>query len=100
MRGNNHNPKEFCSKNVKKIDLDIDAIQNCEYMNTEHFLDEQKQESDLVVLQLNVRGLINKQNDLYKILSNGSINKVDVVLLCKTCLRKDTNKLTSQIIIS
>ena len=53
----------------------------------------QKTDSDLVVLQLNIRGLINKQTDLHKLLSNGSTNKVDVVLLCETWLRKETNKL-------
>ena len=75
------------------MDLDIDAIQNCEYIETDSFLSETKSNCSLVVMQLNIRGLINKQNDLYKLLSDGSTNKVDVVLLCETWLCKETNKL-------
>ena len=39
-----------------------------------------------------MRGLINKQSNLNKLLNAGDTNKVDVALLCETWLRKDTTK--------
>ena len=38
-----------------------------------------------------MRGLINKQSELNKILTHKGENKVSVVLLCETWLRKETN---------
>ena len=42
MRGNSPSSCDPYSEHVKKMDLDIDAIQNCEYLDTENFLDEPK----------------------------------------------------------
>ena len=93
LRGNN--PDKYTLTAVKTLDLDLDAIQNCDYIETESFLSETKSDCSLVIMQLNIRGLLSKQSALCKLLSNGSTNKVDVVLLCETWLRKETNKLVN-----
>ena len=71
-------------------DLDLLSLDNCVYLDMEEYDKTTLKTDDLNVLQLNVCGLINKQAELNKILTDGSINKVNVALLCETWLRSQT----------
>ena len=74
-------------------DLDLSSLDNCVYLDMEEYDKTTLKTDDLNVLQLNVCGLINKQAELNKILMDGSINKVNVALLCETWLRSETKNL-------
>ena len=74
-------------------DLDLSLLDNCVYLDMEDYDKTTLKADDLNVLQLNVCGLINKQAELNKILMDGSINKVNVALLCETWLRSETKNL-------
>ena len=71
------------------------AIDNCTYLDRTEYESLPIHDTNLTVLQPNIRGLINKQSEFSKILNNGSTNKVDVALLCETWLRQETNKLVN-----
>ena len=74
-------------------DLDLSLLDNCVYLDMEEYDKTTLKTDDLNILQLNVCGLINKQAELNKILTDGSINKVNVALLCETWLRSETKNL-------
>ena len=89
---------DYSRKNVKNLplsDLNLDHLDDCVYLDPTELNDIQASPSDLTVLQLNVRGLINKQSDLTKIMEYGGKNKVNVALLCETWLRQDTKNLVN-----
>ena len=91
--GNSITRFHYSRENMKTLplsDLNLDTLDDCVYLEPTELDEIQMIPSDLTVLQLNVRGLINKQSDLTKIMENGSKNKVNVVLLCETWLRYDT----------
>ena len=71
------------SKNAL-TDFDLSSLDNCSYLDMEEYASLPIKANDLTVLQLNICGLINKQAELNKILMDGSINRVNVVLLCET----------------
>ena len=49
------------------------------------------QNSDLSVIQLNVRGLLNKLTQIKHLLSNDNVSlPIDVLLLCETWLKPST----------
>ena len=72
-----------------------DCVDSCSYISNDELQDFSLHNGSFSVLQLNMRGLINKQSDLNKLLHAGDINKVDVALLCETWLRKETMKLVN-----
>ena len=90
---NNNNPT---SGNSLSNEIDLRPIELgdtcCEYI--ESFSEEMSSclgHSDLSVLQLNIRGLFSKQDELHRLLNKmGGVNKVDVVSLNETWLRKET----------
>ena len=89
---------DYSRENVKNLplsDLNLHHLNDCVYLDPTELDDIEASPSDLTVLQLNVRGLINKQSDLTKIMEYGSKNKVNVVLLCETWLRQDTKNLVN-----
>ena len=62
---------------------------NCDYMSVENYL--QLDESDLVILQLNIRGLSSKIDKLKNLLDDSFRNKrPDVLILCETWLSKSS----------
>ena len=65
---------------------------NCEYVvHGDNNTDLQSSSpTDLNVLQLNIRGLLNKQDRLVTLLHE---HKVDIALLCETWLNSNTKKL-------
>ena len=77
------------------INEDLSAIDNCIYVDCEEYDTIPIHLSKLSVMQLNIRGLINKQSDLIKLMDNRSTNKVDIALLCETWLRADSKKLVA-----
>ena len=62
----------------------ISDILNCNYLDIESY-DKRTLESDLVIMQLNVRGLINKQHELNNLLTKLK-HKVHVIILSETWL--------------
>ena len=70
-------------------ELDLPA---CDYVEVEQLEGLRPYKNDLSVLQLNIRGLLNKQGRLRDLMNNGMI---DVVLLCETWLNKETEALVS-----
>ena len=96
--GNGITQFDYSRENVKYLpvnDLNLDNPDDCVYLDSTELDAMQTSLSDLSVLQLNVRGLINKQSDLTNILEYGSKNTVNVALLCETWLRHDTTKLVN-----
>ena len=76
--------------NVKTIpstmNEDLSTIDNCIYVDRSEYDAIPIHPSKLTAMQLNVRGLINKQSKLIKLIDNRSTNKVDIALLCETWL--------------
>ena len=62
---------------------------NCDYIDLSDIGSLCQSEKDLLVLQLNIRGLLNKQDSLKHLLSEFKIQP-DIVLLCETWLKRDT----------
>ena len=80
--------------NKNTVDIDIAWNDNYSYVDYDDFLSMYRPDSDLTILQLNIRGLINKQSDLSKLLQREENNKVDVALLCETWIRpKNLNRI-------
>ena len=71
------------------LELDLPA---CDYVDVEQLEGLRPNKYDLSVLQLNIRGLLNKQGQLRDIMNNG---KTDVALLCETWLNKETEAMVS-----
>ena len=57
---------------------------SCDYISYANCNDISSNEKDFLVVQLNVCGLISKQQELSKLITNCSKRKVDVVMLCET----------------
>ena len=72
---------------TNQVDTDIAWNDNCSYTDYDDYITLDKQNTDLTVLQLNIRGLINKQTELRSLLEREYANKVDVALLCETWVR-------------
>ena len=81
---------EFKRNESKQLEVDEVLNDVCDYISPEQVKDLTCTPNDLSILQLNVRGLINKQEGLARLISKGVRNKVNLVLLCETWLRKDT----------
>ena len=71
------------------LDDDIVWNDNCAYIKYEDYLSTHTRPQDLNLLQLNIRGLINKQSELNTLLQRERTNKVDVALLCETWIRAE-----------
>ena len=78
------------SNKIKTLCYDSDCIE-CEYVDP-HSLDYDScvQPDDFSILQFNIRGLISKEEQLNRLLNNiGGVNKVGVIALNETWLRKE-----------
>ena len=72
--------------NNDKYDLrDELDIHDCKYVELETILQSQKEKNDLRIVQLNIRGLLNKQDHLQRVITD---TETDTFLLCKTWLTK------------
>ena len=72
--------------------LSIEGMnENCEYIESSQIMDIHTRNTDLSVIQLNIRGLLNKQNQINNLLCNGNVSLlIDVLLLCETWLKPST----------
>ena len=67
---------------------------NCDYISYEDCPGLSCSDKDLAVIQLNLRGLINKQSNLSNLITSCCTNKkIDVVILCETWINKDIKHL-------
>ena len=65
--------------------------ENCEYIESSQISDIHTRNTDLSVIQLNIRGLLNKQYQINNLLCNGNVSlPIDVLLLCETWLKPST----------
>ena len=74
------------------VNEDLSTIDNCICVDCSEYDAIPIHPSKLTVMQLNIRGLINKQSELIKLMDNRSTNKVDIALLCETWLRADSRR--------
>ena len=72
--------------------LSLDGLNDhCEYIKPSLIKELHTQNTDLGVMQLNVRGRLNKQSQIKNLLSdNNVLLPIDVVLLCETWLKPST----------
>ena len=77
--------------------LALDGINNqCEYIESGVIKELHTQTTDLGVLQLNIRGLLNKQAQIKVLLSNDNVSvPIDAILFCETWLKPSTLDLFS-----
>ena len=68
------------------------GIPECPYVEEEDLSSIEPGKTDLSIIQLNIRGLLNKQDQKKDLLNK---SKSDIVLLCETWLRKDTDSLVN-----
>ena len=64
-------------------------IDNCDYLDVSDVNSLRHTNKDLLILQLNIRGPLSKQDSLKQLLSEFKVLP-DIVLLCETWLKKDT----------
>ena len=77
--------------NLDKLDHEVqhlyfgnDYIDNCDYLEQDELKDIKIYDTDLSILQLNIRGLIGKQSELSKLINSSNKKKIDVVILSET----------------
>ena len=73
-----------------------DFVDHCDYLELENITPKTLPKHNLNLLQMNVRGLIGKQNKILSLLDKLENNTdVHCLLLCETWLTEDTKKLIS-----
>ena len=86
-------------KDMKSLNdlLSIDGVNgHCDYIEPLSIKDVHTKMSDLSILQLNVRGLLNKHPQIKHLLSNDNVSlPLDVLLLCETWLKPSTTDLVN-----
>ena len=86
--------KTFNAENYSSLNdqLSLDGLNDhCDYIELSLIKELHTQNTDLGVMQLNVRGLLNKQSQIKNLLSdNNVLLPIDVVLLCETWLKPST----------
>ena len=86
--------KTFNAENYISLNeqLSLDGLNDhCEYIEPSLIKELHTQNTDLGVMQLNVRGVLNKQSQIKNLLSdNNVLLPIDVVLLCETWLKPST----------
>ena len=72
--------------------LSLDGINDrCDYIEPSSIKELHTQDTDLGVIQLNVRGLLSKQTQIKHLLNNDNVLlPIDVILLCETWLKPST----------
>ena len=72
--------------------ISVDGINDhCNYIESSSIKELHTRNTDIGVLQLNVRGLLNKQTQIKHLLSNDNVSlPFNVILLCETWLKPST----------
>ena len=83
------NVENFSSLNDQ---LSLDGLNDhCDYIELSLIKELHTQNTDLSIIQLNVRGLLNKQTQIKHLLSNDNVSlTIDMELLCETWLKPST----------
>ena len=66
-------------------------IRGCEYVEINGSPQLKKEKSDLRIIQLNIRGLMNKQDQLQRLLA---ITDTDAILVCENLADKNKRKVS------
>ena len=89
-----YNPKLLHIENSRSLNdqLSIDGLNDhCDYIDPSMIKELHTKSTDLCVMQLNVRGLLNKQTQIKNLLGKNNVSlPIDVILLCETWLRPST----------
>ena len=64
----------------------------CDYIDVDHLDEVRPNKNDLSIMQLNIRGSLNKQGRLSELINK---TQTDIVLLCETWLNKETENLVA-----
>ena len=92
----NNTPHDWLGKQVSDLtNLGLEKVlDTCDYLPFDKASEITCEDHELTAIQLNVRGLISKMNDLSKLIT-GCLkkHKVDLVLLCETWLTSDVKSL-------
>ena len=78
-----------------KLDLGFnnDIVDSCDYLDYGELTGDRSVMDNLTVLQLNIRGLLNKQDKLKNLLNDiKNDSRVDVAMLVETWLNKNNSK--------
>ena len=75
--------------------LSIEGLtDHCYYVEPNTIKELHNKDSDLGLIQINIRGLLNKQTEIKQLLSSDNVSlPIDVILLCETWLRPSTIEL-------
>ena len=78
---------------LSKFSTNVPTNPECDYIDNEELPDLPSSKHDLSVIQLNIRGLKNKQAELLRLINNClGTNKVDLILLCELWLNDNDLK--------
>ena len=66
------------------------GMPSCDYLDIDSLHEMRPTKHDLSVMQLNIRGLLNKQDQVKELINE---SQVDAILLCKTWLNNHTESL-------
>ena len=75
--------------------LSIEGLtDHCYYVESNTIKELHSKDSDLGLIQINIRGLLNKQTEIKQLLSSDNVTlPIDVILLCETWLKPSTTEL-------
>ena len=79
----------------ERLDLGFnnDIVDSCDYLDYGELTSDRSAKNNLTVLQLNIRGLLNKQDKLKNLLNDiKNDSRVDVAMLVETWLNKNNSK--------
>ena len=77
---------------ITDLDFGDNFIDNCDYLDHDEFKEVTINRNDLSIIQINIRGIINKQAELSKVLNTSNKKKIDIAILSETWL-SDASKL-------
>ena len=97
MRGNKIVNIDYERLSRKNLDITVDDSLNdyCTYLDYDEYEELSSKGQNLSIIQLNIRGLLGKLNDLSSLIKKGNENKISAVLLCETWVRTEPRKLVS-----
>ena len=86
-----HNPELNCD--VLNNIFTETGLTQCDYVDFDSINELKPTKNDLSIMQLNIRGLLNKQDQLNEIINEC---QADAILLCETWLKKQTESLVKE----
>ena len=77
---------------LKEFHLHTDFSDNCDYVDENDVHEIEIKDNALVVIQLNIKGLFGKQDQLLKFINQCNKRKIYIIILAETWLNQSTNK--------